>query len=95
MSTFGPAYNEALDGNRVKKQHEVIRDFMLDANAYQTLGEIAFATGFPEASVSAQLRHLRKEKFGGYIVEKRRRSQGTWEYMVKEPPVVGETMDLF
>ena len=33
-----------------------------------------------EAGVSARLRDLRKPKFGGFVVEKRRRSAGVWEY---------------
>jgi hypothetical protein len=49
---------------------------------WRTLYEIAKATGDPETSTSAQLRHLRKPRFGGYVVEKRRRTAtaGTWEY---------------
>ena len=38
-----------------------------------TLGEIAEVTEFAEASISAQLRHLRKPHHGGHRVEKRRR----------------------
>lgn len=38
-------------------------------------------TGDPEASISAQLRHLRKHRFGGHDVQKRRRNDGAqWEY---------------
>jgi hypothetical protein len=40
---------------------------------------------FPEASVSAQLRNLRKARFGGWTVDKRRRGEsGTWEYRVSK-----------
>jgi hypothetical protein len=52
---------------------------------WRTLEEIAQATGDPQASVSAQLRHLRKNKFGSYIVNKRSRGDrehGLWEYQV-------------
>jgi hypothetical protein len=62
------------------------------AAAWRSLAEIARATRYPEASVSAQLRHLRKSRFGGYRVRKRlRRSESgerefqrgpTWEYRV-------------
>jgi hypothetical protein len=59
------------------------------AAAWRTLAEIARATRYPEASVSAQLRHLRKSRFGGYRVRKRlRRGERefqhgpTWEYRV-------------
>ena len=84
MRTFGPAFSEPIDGKRIRKQHEVIRDHMLACREWRSLAEIAAHTGFPEASVSAQLRHLRKPRFGGFEVSKRRRveAQGTWEYRV-------------
>ena len=82
--TYGPAYNERLDGERIRKQHEVIRDLTLGFE-WWTLHEISERTGYPEASISAQLRHLRKKRFGGYTVNKRRREEegGTWEYQVE------------
>ncbi len=101
MPTFGPAYDEGLDKKRIITQMGVILDFMLSimefrtggkilGGGWRTLAEIRQATGFPEASVSAQLRHLRKRRFGAYIVEKRRQEPdgGTWEYRVRisEPP---------
>jgi hypothetical protein len=48
-----------------------------------TLREIAGLTNYGEASISAQLRHLRKPHFGGYVIVKRRRGpavNGAWEY---------------
>ena len=50
-----------------------------------TLREIADLTNYGEASISAQLRHLRKPHFGGYVVVKRRRGQvanSAWEYRI-------------
>lgn len=90
--TFGPAYDPALDGERVAAQMDRIRGFMLlasEANKWQTLREIEQLTGYPQASISAQLRHLRKPAFGRYIVRKRRRGDrnGTWEYIVFAPAV--------
>jgi hypothetical protein len=44
--------------------------------------------GYASASISAQLRHLRKPQFGSHCVEKRRRPHkdgkvgGTYEYLV-------------
>jgi predicted HTH transcriptional regulator len=84
-STYGPAYSEVLDGARIQKQHEVIRDFMLN-NGWFTLAELHEELGYPEASISAQLRHLRKPAFGEYQVEKQRRGlKGTWVYSVLPP----------
>ena len=57
-------------------QLHTIRDLMLVAGgrgAWLTLGEIAGLTEIGEASVSAQLRHLRKRCYGQHLVEKRRR----------------------
>jgi hypothetical protein len=96
-STFGPAFDQQIDGERVETQLEVIAAFMLDMygqGRWVSLYEIEEATGAPSASCSAQLRHLRKTKFGGHRVEKRRRySQGmlggTWEYRVVPNPIGG------
>jgi hypothetical protein len=80
----GSDYVTILDAPRLTKQHERIRDLMLDGK-HRTLSEIARATGDHEASISAQLRHLRKDDFGGFVVSKRRRGegkQGLWEYQV-------------
>jgi hypothetical protein len=53
-----------------------------------TLAELAGKTKFPPASISAQLRHLRKSRYGGWMVEKRRREWLTeelvWEYRLAE-----------
>lgn len=86
--TFGPAYDPDLDADRLRGQHERIRDWMLEQwHRWATLAEVATATGYPEASISAQLRHLRKPEFGAYRVEKRRRQPegGCWEYRVTPP----------
>jgi hypothetical protein len=52
---------------------------------WMTLRELSDLTNYGEASISAQLRHLRKPHFGGYLVVKRRRglvAGGTWEYRI-------------
>ena len=82
-STYGPAYIEPLDGARLDKQRTTIYRYMLDRDWY-TLAEISASLGYPEASVSAQLRHLRKPQFGGHQVIKRRHlsGNGLWEYQL-------------
>ena len=58
----------------VPTQREVLRDVMLAAGQYgawMTLGELGRLTRYGETSISAQLRHLRKAKCGGYVLEKR------------------------
>lgn len=84
----GSDYSPERDQSRLSAQHERIRELMLDG-AWRTLGEIARITGDPEASVSAQLRHLRKEEFGSHTVNKRHISRGLYEYQVI-PPQKGE-----
>jgi hypothetical protein len=64
------------DARRLRSQREVIRDVMLaaaDCDTWLTLGELRALTRYGEASISAQLRHLRKIENGGYEVTKRHR----------------------
>lgn len=78
----GPSYEPALDEKRLKGQMLRIVKLMIDGE-WRTLNEINEDTGDPPASISAQLRHLRKKRFGGNIVDKRRRdddTRGLWEY---------------
>jgi len=77
----GPAYEPTLDCERLSKQHERLKALMLDGK-WRTLGRIADEIHAPESSVSAQLRHLRKPRFGSYTVERRRVEGGLWEYRV-------------
>jgi hypothetical protein len=86
------------DARRLRSQREVIRDVMLaaaDCDTWLTLAELRAVTRYGEASISAQLRHLRKLENGGYDVSKQRRdgavAAGTvgdgrgdcvWEYRV-------------
>jgi len=46
------------------------------------MNDIVWPTSHPEASVSARLRDLRKEKFGGHVVERRAVKRGLFEYRV-------------
>jgi len=82
--------------DRVPTQLDVVRQVMLLAAQYGswlTLEELARKTKFAEPSISAQLRHLRKEAHGAFEVAKRRRAsdealrsntrERVWEYQVK------------
>ena len=78
----GPAYNPELDFVRLTGQIKRIFTCMAD-NQWRTLREIANITGDGEASISAQLRHLKKERFGSHGVIKERRGDpknGLWQY---------------
>ena len=70
----------ARDCERLEGQTRAIYHLMRDAE-WRTLDEISMTTGAPEPSVSAQLRHLRKLRFGGHTVNKRRRGN-QWEYQL-------------
>jgi hypothetical protein len=82
-------------------QREVLRDVLLSATeceSWLTLRELSQLTQYGEASISAQLRHLRKPKFGSYVVEKRVRRGvvlrdvehgAIWEYRLRRGIRVG------
>ena len=78
----GETFDPALDGARLGAQQALVKAHML-ASGWQTLAEIEQATGTPQASASARLRDLRKPRFGSYTVSRRRRSAGTFEYLVR------------
>ena len=96
------------DARRLRSQREIIRDVMLSAaecETWLTLGELRSLTHYGEASISAQLRHLRKSENGSYEVVKRHRdgamvehpgadgrSECVWEYRIARAGV--DLMDL-
>jgi hypothetical protein len=58
---------------------------MFGTEKWMTVGEISIHTEFREASISAQLRNLRKEKFGGHDIQGRyRKSTRIFEYRLEE-----------
>jgi hypothetical protein len=78
----GPEYDPEIDEGRLDNQHARVKRAMLDRR-WHTLAEIAVLTGDPPASISAQLRHLRKPRFGSWIVNRRPRgdrANGLFEY---------------
>jgi len=87
----GPTYESSHDCARLTGQTRRVHQAMLAASylgQWLTLSEIRERTGDPEASISARLRDLRKDRFGGLEIEKRRRgeaSRGLWEYRLAGP----------
>lgn len=75
----GDDYRPGRDRARLAGQIRRVFDLMRDGQ-WRTLDAIAGATGDPHASISAQLRHLRKPKFGGHTVERRHVGNGLYEY---------------
>ena len=84
MTFGGETYDRTRDRERLKAQLSRVRRMMTDYE-WHTLAELASWTGDPEASVSARLRDLRKDKFGGYAIDRRYVEAGLWEYRMQPP----------
>ena len=84
----GSDYIPEKDDVRLTKQHDRIKMAMLDG-VWRTLEEISKITNDPQASISAQLRHLRKPRFGAWDIQKRsrgKRESGLFEYRLAKGP---------
>lgn len=75
----GDTYDHKRDGSRLSGQYERVFDAMKDGR-WRTLDDIWLATNCPQASISARLRDMRKERFGGHTVDRRYVANGEWEY---------------
>ena len=77
----GDTHNPKMDCARLTTQLDRVREAMQDG-VYRTLAELSALTPGSEASLSARLRDLRKPRFGGHAVHRRRRvgQHGTHEY---------------
>lgn len=84
MKYGGSTFDPALDEQRLNEQTIRVYRLMIDEE-WRTLSEISAVTEDPEASISARLRDLRKPDFGGFDVQRRRRSAGLWEYRLQPP----------
>lgn len=78
----GDDYQPERDDKRLTGQIERVFNVMKDGRK-RTLGEISEQTGDPEASISAQLRHLRKDRFGGHTVNRDYVYNGLYVYQLK------------
>lgn len=83
----GATFDATLDLSRLNAQMRRVYGVMQDGE-WLSLREISQKTGDPEASISARLRDLRKERFGGFNVERRRLSHGLNQYRLS-PPMQG------
>lgn len=85
MKFSGASYDPQYDETRLTKQHGRVWS-ALQGGGWMTLTEIARVTADPESSISAQLRNLRKERFGGHTILRRRRGhppEGVHEYQLQ------------
>lgn len=81
----GETYAAEHDKDRLSTQLERVKRLMLDGR-WRTLSAIAHITQGTEASVSARLRDLRKERFGSHTVERQalgERKRGLFQYRLK------------
>jgi hypothetical protein len=89
----GDDYVPELDAARLAGQIERVYSVLSDGDYWWTLDEIEreirrrFDLHDPEPSISAQIRHLRKPRFGSHSIEKRRRGEetGLFEYRLVRP----------
>ena len=78
----GSDYDHKRDGIRLTGQLERVFDVM-KSGEWITLRQLADRSRCPEASASAQLRNLRKERFGSFLVEKKYDHMGVFFYRLK------------
>lgn len=91
----GKTYEAEEDHSRLKGQLWRVFQLMSDGG-WRTLNDIAFVVGGSEASVSARLRDLRKEKYGSREVERQRVTGGLFRYRmvpVKNASLVHQTSE--
>ena len=79
----GADYQDERDRPRLTGQIERVFNRVKDGK-WHTVEAIAKATGDPQTSVSAQLRNLRKAKFGGYNVEREHIEDGLYWYRLTD-----------
>jgi len=78
----GSDYDHKRDGIRLTGQLERVFDVM-KSGEWITLRQLSNKSKCPEASASAQLRNLRKDRFGGFEVEKKYSHMGVFLYKLK------------
>lgn len=81
----GETYRRSKDHARLSSQLERVFDVMKDGR-WRTLRCLAKKADGSEPSVSARLRDLRKKKFGGFEVKRKRwKDGGLWVYKLVIP----------
>ena len=86
----GVTFDAARDTVRLNQQAQDVWDAM-KTGGWWTLHRLSRATGHPEASVSARMRDLRKERFGSHTVQTECLVRGLWRYrLIPNPKVTVE-----
>ena len=82
MAEGSTSRNDKRDRKRLTGQCKRVYKTM-ETGRWLTLDDIAAEAKAPQASVSAQIRHLRKPKFGSHIIDKRHNNNGLFEYRLR------------
>lgn len=69
------------DEDRLRKQYYRLYELMHDRR-WRTLGAIEAATGFPQASISAQLRFMTRQEFGSHTKNRQYLGGGLYQYQI-------------
>lgn len=77
----GTTFEEKIDGDRLRGQLRIVFDMMKDGR-WRTPEEMEKITGFRWASINARLRDLRKARFGGFTVNRKRVAGGQFAYQL-------------
>jgi hypothetical protein len=77
----GETYDRDRDQVRLAKQAQAVFNLMADGQ-WRTLRAISQCTGYPEPSVSARLRDMRKAKFGSHAVNRQYVHRGLYQYQL-------------
>jgi hypothetical protein len=80
----GETFDPKRDTSRLFRQLQLVRAQMADG-LWHTLGELEIATGYPQASISARIRDLRKERWGSHVVVREFVRRGLWRYRLVLP----------
>jgi biotin operon repressor len=83
----GITYDAARDEVRLSRQLQNVKQILSD-NRWHTLSEISQRIGGSEAGISARIRDLKKEKFGGHKIEKNHIANGLWRYRLSSDGII-------
>ena len=80
----GTTYIPTLDHSRLTKGLRKVYDAMTDGR-WWSLHELSLRCGVYEQSIGSRVRDIRKERFGGFQVDRKRIAKGLWMYKLVIP----------
>ena len=79
----GDDYQPDRDKRRLTGQIKDVLTWISDGR-WHSVHTISAATNHPEPSVSAQLRNLRKKRFGGHTIDREYRGDGLYVFRLSD-----------